>query len=152
MVECFLSFSFTKVFRLPSLRSVLLIILYIFQWFLLCNHFSWTECSLWRSVVTAKWPGGRCSAFFQLKQDVKCCRSHLTMSQLLYAHGREGWSFKKFFRGAGVEVYIWGTYFEPFSNHLEYQVWKNVAWPHLISGLGTGRRRMEEKVSWLKKT
>lgn len=45
------------------------------------------------------------------------------------------------------EIYIWGICFESFSNHLEYQVWKNVACPDLISGLGTGRRKMEEKIS-----
>lgn len=35
--------------------------------------------------------------------------------------------FGGFFFLSGREIYIWGIYFETFSNHLEYQVWKNVA-------------------------
>lgn len=109
------------------------------------------------SVATAKWPGGRCSAFFQLTQDVKCCHSHLTMSQLLYACGKgaekEGFGlgfFSLFVGGGDIYLgYIFWIIFKPLGIPGLEEC--GLATPN-FRPFGTGRRKTEEKINWMKKT
>lgn len=144
MLECSLSFSFPKVFLLARFRPVLLIIFYIFQRFIPLEPFFQDRVL---SVVTAKWPRGRCSAFFPTKKRCKMLPlsfDNVTATPCMWQRSRE-----KEMCGFFGEIHIFGVYIlNNFQTTRDTRFGRMWFGPQLISGLGNGREKYGGENEW----